>query len=171
MFGFFFAVCILLHMCDLAPFLVKMITTIIREKKNILMYNSFYLLYVESKKNRRNKKEEKKEAPYLLNKTPTTNWFLYLSYSISISLKTNASLYHHYSPPHIYTTKKTDDYINLATNLHLEKKRKLNGIRSVAKPIREQCGWCWALMKRWYINVVMITSVHSILIRLPLKQK
>ena len=141
-----------------------------KQTKNKLMYNSFYLLYVENQKTTRNKKE-KKEAPYLLNKTPTTNWFLYLSYSISISLKTNASLYHHYSPPHIYTTKKTDDYINLATNLHLEKKRKLNGIRSVAKPIREQCGWCWALMKRWYINVVMITSVHSILIRLPLKQK
>ena len=87
------------------------------------MYNSFYLLYVENQKNYKEQKR-KKEAPYLLNKTPTTNWFLYLSYSISISLKTNASLYHHYSPPHIYTTKKTDDYINLATNLHLEKKKK-----------------------------------------------
>jgi len=44
--------------------------------------------------------------------------------------KTIASLYHHYSPPHIY--ELPTDYINLATNLHLEK-RKLNGIRSVAK--------------------------------------
>ena len=37
------------------------------------MYNSFYLLYVESKKIEGTKKKKKKEAPYLLNKTPTTN--------------------------------------------------------------------------------------------------
>lgn len=58
------------------------------------MYNSFYLLYVENQKNYKEQKR-KKEAPYLLNKTPTTNWFLYLSYSIwSISLNKTKPLHH-----------------------------------------------------------------------------
>ena len=84
----FFSQCVYYYICVIWPLFRKNDNHHHSEKKNILMYNSFYLLYVESKKkNRRNKKEEKKkEAPYLLNKTPTTNWFLSLSLSLSITL-------------------------------------------------------------------------------------
>ena len=59
--AFFVSQCILLHMCDLALFAM---TTIRKTNKNKLMYNSFYLLYVENQKTTRNKKEKKKHRIY-----------------------------------------------------------------------------------------------------------
>ena len=83
----FFSQCVYYYICVIWPLFRKNDNHHHSEKKNILMYNSFYLLYVESKKkSKEQKRRKKKEAPYLLNKTPTTNWFLSLSLSLSITL-------------------------------------------------------------------------------------